>query len=142
MNIHIIITATVNPTENEDKVLHAIRNLVDGHGNIKIKVLGIAKKEIIVDGGPELLSNLKHEISVRQIQPLVRNLLLKNKIETTSFLLLNKQALYANRIVICESPSESPLGPVKIKIETNSKEDLDLIIYWLTEEGKSAEINL
>jgi len=143
MGIRIKISADINPTEDEEKVLHTIKNLIGTHKKIDAKILErINKKEINLEGGLELLGNLKREITIRQLQPLVRAILFRNKRETTSFILLNKQALYANHIVICDSPSESPLGPIKIEINGDKEEDLKLAIYWLTEDSDLIRISL
>lgn len=143
MGIRIKISADINPTEDDEKVLLAIRNLIGNRKDINVMILEKTnKKEINLHGGLELLDNLRREIITRQLQPLVRAILFRNKRETTSFILLNKQALYANHIVICDSSSESPLGPVKIEINGDKEEDLILAIYWLTEDINFMKISL
>ncbi len=135
MGIRIRITADINPTESEEKVVRAIKNLIGNQEKIAIEIVDKdAKKVAIVNGELNLLSYLKQKILIKQIQPLVRIILFRNKRETTSYILLNKQAAYADRIVVCESQYESPLGPIKIEIIGDEEEDLDLAIYWLTED--------
>ena len=54
----------------------------------------------------------------------IRNL--ENNLENdTTWFLLNKQAAFVEKVVLCDEADESPLGPLKIVI---SSHDIDRII--------------
>lgn len=143
MRIMVKINAEIYPTESDEKVLTALRNIINSHRDMTYRtVIKNEKKEIIIEGGLHLLDNLKRKISLKQIQPLIRIILFKNKRNSSSYILFNKQAAYVNRIVVCESPHESPLGPIKVEIIGEEEEDLDLAIYWLTEDTELSELKL
>ncbi len=135
MTIRVKVTATINPTEDEEKVLKAIKNLVNQDKIGKMNIIkNREKQEILIEGNLDLLFPLKNKIALRRIQPQARLLLIKNKRDNSSYLLLNKQVAYVNNVSLCESRYESPLGPITIEIICDDSEELDLAIMWLTEE--------
>jgi predicted RNA binding protein with dsRBD fold (UPF0201 family) len=58
----------------------------------------------------------------------LRRMLIDNRISNTTWFLLNKQAAAAGIVVVIEDESESPLGPIRVKVVSD---ELDKIIEWL-----------
>ena len=59
-----------------------------------------------------------------------RRLLLKNRSFDKTWVFLNKQAAFVGNISLCEEEAESPLGPIKLSINSHN---LDRVIDWLTQ---------
>ena len=47
-----------------------------------------------------------------------------NKYGNQTWFLLNKQAAFMNKVVLCEDESDSPLGPIKIILESDAIDNL------------------
>ena len=140
--VKLIIKVDIFPTEDEDKVIRALSNLfdLDKMKSMEKEKNGI-KTRVIIVGSLDMLNKLKNKIAMRQIQIHVRQQLINNRMGTMSHLYLNKQAAFANNINICETRTESALGPIILEIHGDTEEDLDFVIYWLSEESKSPIID-
>lgn len=55
--------------------------------------------------------------------------------------LIHKQALVKHRIVLCQDPRESPLGPISITITSEKIEALIDYLFPATEKGKVLEVD-
>ena len=55
----------------------------------------------------------------------------KNLTNTSTWFYLNKQAAFANNVALCDEADESPLGPIKLILESNQ---IEQIMDWLTIE--------
>ena len=133
--VKIRVIVEVYPTEEEERVLQAIKNVVS-YNNLeqkKVTVLGNNTKRIIFEGLLISLSKLKTKIAIKRIQEHVRNFLLKNTTQNSSYLFLNKQAAYAGNVALCETRNESPLGPITIELIAEDSDELYSAIVWLTE---------
>ncbi|MEM4643625.1 MAG: hypothetical protein QXY51_03225, partial [Candidatus Bathyarchaeia archaeon] len=71
------------------------------------------------------------KIRDRQVVSAVRRLLLLNKVNSSTKLMLNRQVAYIGNIVVCEEEGESPLGPIFVEIESPQ---IDNVIEWLAGE--------
>jgi predicted RNA binding protein with dsRBD fold (UPF0201 family) len=59
-------------------------------------------------------------------------LLFKSIRGETIIFYLNKQVAYAGHVSFCEETAESPLGPIRFRIETDNAQQL---VEWLAEKS-------
>jgi len=126
--ITILIEAQVNPTESEEKVRKALENLF---GNLKTNVESAYR-------GVEILSESKNLDALTKFQNLLRRECIRAAARTVFFggtrdktltFCLNKQVAYAGHISFANEDSESPLGPIKVRIQCDNPRE---VINWLT----------
>jgi len=126
------VEAQVNPTEDEEKVKTAIGNIV---GNPTFTSTPAFRGSIInaEATGQESLTKFRIMIHNDRVRDASRKLLYRaiegNKI---SFY-LNKQVAFAGHVSFSEESGESPLGPLRVTIETSSPTQL---VEWLAEKSE------
>ncbi|MEM3002335.1 MAG: RNA-binding domain-containing protein [Candidatus Nitrosocaldaceae archaeon] len=121
--LEIIVSARLNYSEDASKVIHAIKNIIDAEVNIEDnKVIAMANKK-------EALRIIYKQARAREILGVLKKVLLDNLRDDKTWLYLNRQAAYAGVIVVCDDEKESPLGPIKVEIRSDS---LHSFIDWLT----------
>ncbi len=126
----IRIECTVNPSEDKEKVIKAIKNVISMDGSITTKDYDDYSILSVRLDGIERLRVIREQIHSRQVMNTFRRIMNENSDGRSTWLYLNKQAAYAGVVSVCESEDESPLGPIKITIEAD---DIDSLIEWLTE---------
>jgi len=115
--VKLYISARVNPSEDPEKVKKAIINLTDPKDEIKVEMM----QDIIkVEAGEHTLKKLLQAIKDKDMTYLMLRLLNENKKGDRFFLMLNKQAAFVSRVVMCDDPQESPLGPITIEFDNES----------------------
>ena len=124
----VSIQTEIKPTENEEKVEKAVSNIF---GNIKSNIkTGYNSKILQVEmNGKESLFRFRDILRLDQIRNAARRALFKGISGTNIVFFLNKQVAFANHVSFSEEKSESPLGPIRIKINCDEPESL---IMWLT----------
>ncbi len=126
MPLKITVEAPVNPSEDANKVKIAVQNIV------KFIEPDFSQNKIIASTNDEKSLYLIYEqIRDKQILAVARRLLLKNMVYDSTYLLLNKQAAFVGILNICEDENESPLGPIKIIIQSPY---INEFIDWLAPE--------
>jgi predicted RNA binding protein with dsRBD fold (UPF0201 family) len=123
--IQIVVRAEapLNPSEDPEKVSSAINNVLDDcyidtkHGRIFGRSFG-----------SESLITIYERVRSKAVLGVLRKALLDNRIADATSFLLNKQAAAAGTVVIVEHKEESPLGAIKVTIESD---ELDAVIEWL-----------
>ncbi len=112
--LKIIIEAQVNPSEDANKVKIAIQNL------IKHIEPNLSQKDKITTStnDEKSLYLIYEQIRAKQILAVARRLLLANMAQDNTYLILNKQAAFMRSLNICEDENESPLGPIKLIIQS------------------------
>jgi len=116
---------SINPSEDPKKIEQALSNIL---GNIEIKI----NKESLnaSSSNIESLKKIYESIHSRQSAGAYRRQLNQNLHDNSSWFYLNKQAAYANTIALCSESEESPLGPIKIILNsTNIEEVIDWLIF-------------
>lgn len=126
----IKISSILNNTENKDKVEKAIKNIFPTAEVILInknreKFLEAELKNL------EDLQKFKTLLKIRRIRAAARAIFLKGIDEKKIVFYLNKQVASIGQASFSEPIKESPLGPIKVIIESN---DPYKIIDWLTKE--------
>jgi len=123
----------LNPTEDPEKVLRAIRNLLP---NCTPTISRIDERHAKFEGVARLedLDNLKSLLRQEAIRDAARKLLFKSVSGSSIVVHLNKQAAFAGKASFCEHYDESPLGPITLTITTENPEQL---IDWLAPSSRS-----
>ncbi|MEM3576863.1 MAG: RNA-binding domain-containing protein [Candidatus Bathyarchaeia archaeon] len=126
-DVKVFVEVEVNPTEDEDKVKRAVENIF---GNLQfqsrqshkgITLLGEAK-------GLEAITKLYNLLRRERIRDAARSVFFEGMNERTINFCLNKQAAFAGHISFSKETAESPLGPIRVRIECANPREL---IEWL-----------
>ena len=117
--------ADISPSEDPQKVLEAILNMIPGCTAENRGRAAEARSE-----GMASLDTIRESLASRQtLGGLRRNMAGNVRYNTTKFL-LNRQAAYAGVAAVCDTPEESPLGPIEVEVESRRIDD---IILWMSE---------
>ncbi len=121
--VELKVEARVNPSESPERVKTAVANVIQctpefRYGN---KVIGKSF-------GGESLRTIYEQIRSRSAMGVLRRILLINRLDKSTWFLLNKQAAATGILVVVDDERESPLGPVRVTI---SCEEIDALIDWL-----------
>lgn len=113
----------INPSEDPKKVEQAITNILP---DVNIKI----NKETIhaSSSSIESLQKIYDAINSHHSKNAYRRQLNQNMTNESSWFYLNKQAAYVNSVALCSESEESPLGPIKVVL--NSK-NIQEVIEWL-----------
>lgn len=125
-NCKIDAYCTINSSEDQTKVEQAISNILP---DIEIQINDDSLKA--TSQNLETLSNIFEVIHSRKIQRVYRRFLNRNLRDTSTWFYLNKQAAFANAVVLCDEAEESPLGPLKVVL---TSKNIDQVIEWLISE--------
>ncbi len=114
---------SINPSEDPKKVIQAITNILfDVDVEINKESLKATSTNL------ESLKKIYEAIHSHKSKNAYRRQLNQNLSDGASWFYLNKQAAFANTVALCSESEESPLGPIKIIL--NSK-NIDTVIEWL-----------
>lgn len=120
------LRATVSPSEDPDKVLGAMRQVVGGCEC----VVEVGPESIrLSSGSPTCLQRLHDQLRDRHVRDAARRLMLASVEGERLPLKLNRQAAAAGVLALCSNAVESPLGPINLFLESESPQ---LLIDWLT----------
>ncbi len=126
-NIKITIESMINPSESGEKLLNAIKNIMN---------IEISRANHLLSGSSSDLSSIQpilEQVRSKSIFSVLRRLLLTNIENDSTFFLLNKQAATVNTVVLTENEQDSPLGTIKITVKSN---DIMHIIERITPESQ------
>lgn len=125
--VKVYIEAEVNPTESEEKVKRAVENIF---GNVQTRIQSTSKGAILTAEaeGLESLTKLYNLLRRERIRDAARGVLFEGLKGNAITFFLNKQVAYAGHISFSKEVAESPLGPIKVKIESENPRQL---IDWL-----------
>ena len=127
------VETPLNPTEDPERVLRAIRNLLP---NCTPTIARTDERHAKFEGsvsGLEDLDNLKSLLRQEAIRDAARKLLFKSISGSSIVVHLNKQAAFAGKASFCERYDESPLGPITLTITAENPEQL---IDWLAPSSR------
>lgn len=130
VEVEVFVETEVNPTEDEAKVQRAIENVL---GNAEVTLKPAAKGSTLFAHakGQDSLTKLRNLMRNDRIRDAARKLLFRKTRGGTISFFLNKQVAYAGHISFSEETAESPLGPIRFTIETDSPTQL---VEWLAEK--------
>ena len=118
----ILIHASVNLSEDPEKVKHAVSNVLP-YANVNVEEFFVKAESDDITS----LEKIYETIRSKQSQNIYRRNLEQNRDNDTTWFYLNKQAAYVGKIAICKDEDESPLGPIKVSLESSN---IDELIDW------------
>ena len=130
VEVTVFVETQINPTENEESVKAAVNNFLD-NATITIKPSIKGNSLTAVAKGQDSLFNLRNMLRNDRIRDASRKLLFKSTRGNMISFCLNKQVAFAGHVSFSEETAESPLGPIKVNIETDNPQQL---IEWLAEK--------
>jgi predicted RNA binding protein with dsRBD fold (UPF0201 family) len=130
VEVTVFVETQINPTENEEGVKAAVNNFLD-NATITIKPSLKGNSLTAVAKGQDSLLKLRILFHNDRIRDASRRLLFKSIRGNMISFYLNKQVAFVGHISFSEESSESPLGPIRVNIETDNPEQL---IDWLAEK--------
>lgn len=124
----MVAETPVNPTENLERVKEALTNIFNGQITVDGEPddYGSAK---LVGEGREALEKFRIIIQRDRIRAAARAQLIKGSDAGGIVVYLNKQVAFAGHISFSAPEGESPLGPIRLFIESANPLSL---IEWLT----------
>ena len=128
--IIVHVEAEVNPTEDEDKVKAAVTNIL-GNASITVKPSHKGSTLNAEAKGQDSLVKLRNLLRNDRIRDAARKLLFRLISANKISFCLNKQVAFAGHISFSEETAESPLGPIRVTIESDNPRQL---IEWLAEK--------
>lgn len=126
MDCNIYAKTELNPTEDINKIIKALRNLFD------YDEIEIGDDYIIVSGEKESIINLRKDMRERKIRGAARKMMLKGISANKIHFRLSKQAALVGVPNFVEDYL-SPLGDIEVEIETD---DPLKFIDWIAPEIK------
>lgn len=125
--VNVRVEAEVNPTESEDKVKTAVENIF---GSIPMRKEQWRKGKLLVAEakGLEPLTKLQNLLCRERIRTATRTVLFEGRKGNAINFCLNKQVAYVGHISFSREVAESPLGPIRVRIECKDPREL---INWL-----------
>ena len=124
INCKIEMVCPVNLSEDPDKVIQAISNIFP-HSNIKNENFSIKAQSNELRSLEKIYEFI---ISTQSQKSYTRNL--ENNLDGNStWFFLNKQAAFVDQVAICDEAAESPLGPIKVILNSSN---IDGIIDWIS----------
>jgi predicted RNA binding protein with dsRBD fold (UPF0201 family) len=125
--ISLHVEAEINPTESQEKVGLAIKTIF---GDLSLQLKPLHKASLLVGEGKgkEPLTRLCDLLRREHIRSAARAVFLEGMDEKTIRFCLNKQVAYVGHVSFSRETAESPLGPIKVKIECREPREL---VEWL-----------
>lgn len=133
MNMIVRISALVYPTEIEEKVRYAVRNLVP----VELTLRNFGIPLLYGEGNLESLRKLHDLLREFRILDTARHILMEGIEGNTIQFRLNKQVAFMGKVNF--PAGEESLGSINIEILSDNEKELMKIIDWLaprTVEGK------
>jgi len=130
VEVTVFIETESYPTESEENVKTSVTNFLD-NATITAKSTSKGSTLTAVAKGQESLIKLRNMLRNDRIRDAARRYLFKSIRGNMISFCLNKQVAFYGHISFSEQTAESPLGPIKVNIETDNTEQL---IDWLAEK--------
>ena len=125
--IAVRVETEINLTEAEEKVIKAVANIF-GHVSPEVKPSYKGRMLNAETKGQEKLIKLRNLLHSDRIRDVARKVFFEGIMGKTISFCLNKQVAFAGHISFSEAEAESPLGPIRVKIECENPRQL---INWL-----------
>ncbi len=121
----------INPTENEEKVKAAVLNVLGG--NVTFTVKPDLKGSVLTaeTSGQDSLFKFRNMLRNDRIRDAGRKALFHSIRANTISFCINKQVAFSGHISFSEETAESPLGPIRITVTSESPQQL---VEWLAEK--------
>ncbi len=126
--VRVVVEADIRPTEDEEKVIQAIRNFFDPDTVSIEGDPGYTRRIIAVSYTLASLERLRHILRVQRILDAARKAMKRGKSSDRLVFMLHKQAMSVGRASFVGGENESPLGAITVVIE---HPEPDRVIDWL-----------
>ena len=130
VEVAVHVETEVNPTEDEAKVKAAVANLfssltvaVEPEGNSRV-----LRADAL---GQNCLVKFRNLLRNDRIRDAARKALFRSIRGNTISFCLNKQVAFAGHVSFCAETAESPLGPIRVTITSDSPRQL---VEWIAEK--------
>lgn len=130
----IELETLLHPTEDPEKVIRAVRNVVPNCSVERTDAASGFSKMRATARGLESLANLQSMLRRQGIRDAARATLMAGLSGSSITAYLNKQVAYANKISFSDPIGESPLGPIILRI---TAQDPQALIDWLAPSTRS-----
>jgi predicted RNA binding protein with dsRBD fold (UPF0201 family) len=127
----IEVQAQIQPTEDMEKVRHAVENIFGT--TLEQEVAGEGTLLRCRAKDKEHLVRLRTILQRERIRDAARKVFLAGLRGNTITFFLNKQVAYAGHVSFCEESAESPLGPIRVKIKT---ENPLMLVDWIAPRSR------
>ncbi len=126
--MHVSIRAEVKPTEDEEKLLRAVRKIFP---EVEFRLVEMRDRRFLVGESSEIssLKYVKENWRRRKVRSTVARLLREAARPGTLYMRLSKQAAYVGVASILDFDEEPAVGCIEVEVETSDPEEL---IKWLT----------
>ena len=115
LNCKIEVSASVNPSEDPEKVKKAISNI------LSINNIQTGDFYIMAETNDfQLMEKIYESVHSSRSQKVLQKQLEKHMNNNSTWFFLNKQAAFVGKVVLCENEDESPLGPVKVVLSSSN----------------------
>ena len=125
-SVSLELRASVSRSEDPEKVLKAMRNLV-GEGDFQ--VTNETGTITVSSNSRRSLEKIRHQLRDRRVRSAARRLLLTKSEGGSVSIMLNRQAASVGIVALCNREDESPLGPIYMRLESDH---LGNLMDWLT----------
>jgi uncharacterized protein len=132
--LHVTAEAEIRPTEDRSKIETAFTNLFSGGIEVEGELDDYGKM-ILRGEGRESLEKFRIILLRDQIRNAAKSVLWRGTQDQQIIVFLNKQAAYAGHVSFSSPVGESPMGPIKLTIETTNPAD---VVHWLTGVGEDS----
>lgn len=125
--VNLYVEVEIHPTETEEKVKAAVENIF---GDIPLRVESLPNGSRISakSTGLEALTKLHNLLRRERIRNAARAIFFEGLHGNTVTFFLNKQVAYSSHLSFSKETAESPLGPIKVRIQCADPREL---IEWL-----------
>ena len=133
--VTVHVEVDINPTESEEKVKKAVWNMF---GDMPTEVKPVQKGSILTAEGKglEALSTLRSVLRKDHIRDASRKALFHGLRGDTFIFYLHKQVASAGHVSFSEAEAESPLGPIRVTVQTDDPQQL---VDWLAPRTRKSE---
>ena len=115
LNCKIEVSASVNPSEDPEKVKKAISNI------LSINNIQTGDFYIMAETNDfQLMEKIYESVHSSRSQKVLQKQLERHRNNNSTWFFLNKQAAFVGKVVLCENEDESPLGPVKVVLSSSN----------------------
>ncbi|HEV2118897.1 MAG TPA: RNA-binding domain-containing protein [Candidatus Bathyarchaeia archaeon] len=127
MSFLVYSETEVRPTEDPERVKKAVTNIL--RGEVEVQQIDEWSGKVIVEGKNQpSLERFRMIIQRDRIRAAARSVLRRSVEGSRLVFFLNKQAAYAGHVSFSAPEGESPLGPIRVIVDT---ENPDQLIDWV-----------
>jgi len=140
--IEITVRSMVNPTENEEIIINAMKRIFAFENVEKSELNSRGQYTLVATGsGPNVLHFLFNQVRRQKTVQAFHNHLndSMNEVRNEVTFMLNKQILTQGYLSLCTEPEESPLGPIFVTIKAKKIADVVNYVFPETEKGQVIE---